>query len=325
MLPDQIDIDMLVLSLLFQKLKYVWIMQTWNDFELYLKTASQDLHSLVLYTTNIWIYKIKLAEYASFLFFPCFCFLFLYDDVMKLLQYLQSKHHLARRKIIDYIKNGSISLNWKIVESYGQFVAEWDILHWAFLVNPEIISLWNLDEKILLMYHKPLWCTVSKVDMHNQTIYDILPKEFCNLQYVGRLDKNSTWLLLLTNDTALVHKLAHPSSNIEKIYEVDIDTELSEAEIKLLLGGIWVDENWIMVNWVWKDIDWIDFLKIDTLEQNESWRYVKLHIILKQGHKRHIRRILRAIWKRVISLHRIAFWIYTLADLPSGERKYIVQ
>jgi 16S rRNA U516 pseudouridylate synthase RsuA-like enzyme len=50
-------------------------------------------------------------------------------------------------------------------------------------------------------------------------------------------------LLLLTNDTALVHKLAHPSSNIEKSYEVDVDTELSEDEIKLLLDGIWVDEN----------------------------------------------------------------------------------
>ncbi len=212
-----------------------------------------------------------------------------------------------------------------MVESYSQIVAEWDTLHCTFLTESEIISLWNMEEKILLMYHKPLWCTVSKEDMHNQTIYDILPKEFCNLQYVGRLDKNSTWLLLLTNDTALVHKLAHPSSNIEKSYEVDVDTELSEDEIKLLLDGIWVDENWNMVKWVWTDIDWVDFLRIDSLKQKESWRYVKLHIILKQGHKRHIRRILRAVWKRVISLHRIAFWIHTLADLPSGERKYIVQ
>lgn len=182
-----------------------------------------------------------------------------------------------------------------------------------------------MEEKIFLMYHKPLWCTVSKEDKHNQTIFDILPKEFRYLQYVGRLDKNSTWLLLLTNDTALVHELAHPSSNIEKSYEVDVDTELSDNEIKLLLEGIWVDENWNMVKWVWADIDWVDFLRIDALKQKESWRYIKLHITLKQGHKRHIRRILRALWKRVISLHRIAFWVYKLADLPLGERKYIIQ
>lgn len=241
---------------------------------------------------------------------------------MKLLQYLQSKHHIARRKIIEYIKSWSISVNWNIIESYGQLVYNWDVLCLAHLLDEEIVNLWDIEEKILLIYHKPLWYTVSKFDHHNQTIFDILPKEFCNLQYIGRLDKNSTWLLLLTNDTTLVHKLAHPSSNIEKLYEVDIDSELHEDEIKLLLRGVRVDEYWNMMDWVWNDYDWVDFLNIDSLEQHESWRYTKLCITLKQGHKRHIRRILRAIWKKVISLHRIAFWSYKLEDLPSWKRKY---
>jgi len=84
----------------------------------------------------------------------------------------------------------------------------------------------------VIIFNKPVGFVCSKKDKHNKTIYEILPREFNNYFYVGRLDKDSRGLLILTNNSLLVDKLQHPSNNVEKEYVVQIDRNFSSYDYK---------------------------------------------------------------------------------------------
>ncbi|OQY40184.1 MAG: hypothetical protein B6229_02325 [Spirochaetaceae bacterium 4572_7] len=75
----------------------------------------------------------------------------------------------------------------------------------------------------MIVFNKPIGVVCSKSDKHNKTIYELLPKKFANYFYIGRLDKDSRGLLLMTNDSALVNNFEHPSNKVEKEYIVQID------------------------------------------------------------------------------------------------------
>lgn len=99
----------------------------------------------------------------------------------------------------------------------------------------ETIEAFPTSHPKIILFHKPRGYVVSKDDPHNKTIYDILPERWLSeYRYIGRLDKDSTGLLLLTNDSQLVHYYESPQTNIHKIYEVQIDKALrSKDKIKM--------------------------------------------------------------------------------------------
>lgn len=181
----------------------------------------------------------------------------------------------------------------------------------------QIITSFEEIESVLILYHKPVGVVVSKKDPHNQTIYDLLPSELHGFEYVGRLDKDSSGLLLLTNDKKMVHELSHPSKGFIKKYSVRIDTLLSEEEVALSLKGMELTEEETRIKE--QEIRKVDFLKFESLEQVQCKGYVELTIELIEGHKRHIRRLLRALGKTVFELHRTDFGPYSLGDLKVGK------
>lgn len=248
-------------------------------------------------------------------------------DTMKLLHYIQSEYQLARRKIVACIQSWWVLVNDKPVESFNCTVTKGDhIVIKEYAIDCEVQDM-HTQESSLVLYHKPIGYTVSKNDIHNQTIYDILPNELQGFHYIGRLDKNSSGLLLLTNDLGLVHQLGHPSADLVKVYVLEIDTWIRADEAKLLLQGMWLDENGLEVeqpkdNFIAKE-QWIDFLSIASYKQEEFPTYVQVTVLLKQGYKRHLRRIMKAIGKRVITLHRISFGPYHLWEIKVGEWNYI--
>jgi pseudouridine synthase len=92
----------------------------------------------------------------------------------------------------------------------------------------------NLSKQItdLILFNKPVGFVCSKSDKHNKTIYEVLPAQYKNYFYIGRLDKDSRGLLLMTNDSALVNKFEHPSNKVEKEYVVEIDRQFSMLDAK---------------------------------------------------------------------------------------------
>ena len=226
---------------------------------------------------------------------------------MLLRAYLQTKQQLPRRKITLLIDNGKIFINKEKVNNYKAELLEKDLLEIPDLKLQEHIlsDASNTENKKpdFILFNKPKGYTCSKADPHNQVFYDLLPQKFRKYYYIGRLDKESRGLMLLTSKPELVHQFEHPSKEIEKTYLVTLNRPFNLELKKKVLAGIWEGG---------------EFLRTLSLQQTESW---KLNIVLNEGKKRHIRRIFKALGYEVIDLKRIRIGDYILGDLKEWERK----
>ncbi len=226
---------------------------------------------------------------------------------MLLRDYLQTKHWISRRKIVDLIKQWDVFLNKKKIESYKQEINKNDSLKISLLKIDEIV---NLEQKEyipeLLAFNKPKWYTCSKSDPHNKTFYEILPSEFKNkYYYIWRLDKDSHWLMLLTSNPKLVHEFEHPSKEILKTYIIVLNKPFNRDLKEKILKGIY--EGW-------------ELLRTKKIKKQGNW---KIEITLNEGKKRHIRRIFKSLQYEVVDLQRISIWKYKLWNLKEGEYKII--
>jgi 23S rRNA pseudouridine2605 synthase len=144
---------------------------------------------------------------------------------MRLLTYLQQTHGIARRKIVQMIDQGKIFVNDQKVDSYTTEIQEGDKIR-VLGKNDEAKPSDIKHSASLLLFNKPKGFVVAKSDPHEQTIYKILPYEYQKRYYIGRLDKESHGLLLLTDNPQLVHEYEHPSNGIQKEYIVELDRQL---------------------------------------------------------------------------------------------------
>ena len=138
-------------------------------------------------------------------------------------------------------------------------------------------------------------------------MYDLLPAEYQQLKPVGRLDKDSSGLLLLTNDGQLAHELTHPSFQKEKQYVIRLDKELSEADFETITKkGVPL-------------VDGISKFGLDYVnDQNYEWK-----VTMAEGRNRQIRRTFEALGYHVTKLHRTQFGPYQLHDLQQGKYQVI--
>lgn len=225
---------------------------------------------------------------------------------MKLREYISQEIHISRRKIMDHIKAQNIYINDVLVENFGIEIQDGDILT---IKNTEV--RWhkiNISENKarLIKWNKPSWYAVSKSDPHNDTIYKILWKEFENWIYIWRLDKESTGLLLLTNNGQLANQLWHPSNHKYKTYIVWVNKLPNAEKIEAMKNGVEID--------VEDEKMFLAFESIDIIWPN------KLEIKLIEGKNRHIRRLLRHFGHPVDSIHRVWFGEYKLGDLWPNQR-----
>lgn len=151
-----------------------------------------------------------------------------------------------------------------------------------------------------IMLYKPVgYVTSRRQQGATPTIYALLPEELHDLKPVGRLDRDTSGLLLLTNDGGLAQQLQHPSSGKTKRYLVWLDRPLTNTEIKKLTSGI-------------KLSDGISRMTVTPTGNH----YV---VELQEGRNRQIRRSFGALKRRVTKLHRTDFGAYSLAELKSGQ------
>jgi 23S rRNA pseudouridine2605 synthase len=153
-----------------------------------------------------------------------------------------------------------------------------------------------------IMLNKPVGYVCSRAGQGSQTIYDLLPSELHQLKPIGRLDKNSSGLLLLTNDGQLAYELTHPTHQKLKVYDVTLDKPLQPLHRQMISDyGVTLD-------------DGQSKLALERIEGETSWR-----VTMHEGRNRQIRRTFAALGYEVRELHRITFGGYSLNELASGE------
>ena len=240
---------------------------------------------------------------------------------MTLLSYLQSQHHIARRKIVALVQSGQIFLNDSAVSNFLAPVAVGDRITIAHLQIDEKIWLVVDESSQILLFHKPLDCVVSAHDPHSMTIYHHLPETFRHRHYIGRLDKDTTGLLVLTNKRRLVDYFQSPHNHINKLYRVVITSPWTHSMQQHALQGHWIDMMGRIVPTPRVHDDEIHFLSFKSLLAKDNG--YTLMITLDEGKKRHIRRVLKSLGLQIVSLERVTFGPRNLDHLSSGSRKVL--
>lgn len=212
-------------------------------------------------------------------------------------KYLAHATGLSRREVDNAITAGRITINGKKAAMGAQVSPEDDIR----LDNTPISKTHSYTYVLL---NKPVGYICSRRKQGDTpTIYELLTEELRPLKAVGRLDKDSSGLLLLTDDGDLAHTMTHPSFYKRKIYEITLDIPLEPLHQQMISDyGVTLE-------------DGTSKLTLEKVsDDNLSWR-----VIMNEGRNRQIRRTFSSLGYGVIKLHRTHFGPYSLTNLPSGK------
>lgn len=222
--------------------------------------------------------------------------------MMRLNKWLAKNTNLSRRKADEVIAVGRVKIN-GIEAKMGTLVAENDHVSIdGHGIQPVV------EENISIRLNKPVGFVCSRRGQGSQTIYDLLPSYLHHLKPLGRLDKDSSGLLLMSTDGEFIHKLSHPSFNHEKTYMVTLGRPLNPDDEKLLKNGVDIGDRLPSK------------LGLSTTDPVRTVWQVKL----TEGRNRQIRRSFASVRHKVEQLHRTKFSTYTLEGLESGKYDNIV-
>lgn len=216
---------------------------------------------------------------------------------MRINQFLAKNTQLSRRSADQAVNDLRVMINGRPATN-GDQVGSTDII---FLDGKKINHA--SQKNLTIMINKPEGYVCSRKGQGNKTIYDILPENYKTLNTVGRLDKNSSGLLLLTNDGELAHQLTHPSFKKIKIYHIELDQPLAPLHQQMISDfGVQLDDGPSKLN----------------LEKTDNNRK-KFTVSMHEGRNRQIRRTFESLGYKVTKLHRTHFGTYDLKDLKSGQ------
>lgn len=223
---------------------------------------------------------------------------------MRLNLFISKAGVASRRKADILIKDGKVAVNAKVTREPFFSVEERD----KVTVEEKLITP---QEHIYIIFHKPCGVTTTLGDKFApRKIIDFLPKELKGVYHVGRLDKNSCGLIILTNDGNLCYHLTHPKFEIEKEYLVKVTGKImTKVDCDKAKQGI-EDEG--------------DFLKvknIEILKQDKNESFAKA--IICEGKKRHLRRLFKGLGFTVKHLERVRIGRLKLGNLKQGEYRLI--
>ncbi len=203
------------------------------------------------------------------------------------------------------IEEGHISINGQVVTQLGTQVdeAKDDVRLDGKPIKP-------IEEFIYVMLHKPVSYLVTCDDQFRRpTVLDLVGKHRNIVKPVGRLDLNSSGLLLLTNDGELAFRLTHPRFKIDKTYLVKCEGLLGDEEIKKLESGIEIEGGMTAP------------AKVELLSRTGG--FSRFHITIHEGRKRQIRIMCLTLGHRVIALKRLVFGNLTLGNLDEGKYRLL--
>lgn len=268
---------------------------------------------------------------------------------MRLNKYLAHATGISRREADNLISAGRVSVN-SAKASLGAQIGETDT------VEVDHKRVLGTDAHVYLMLNKPTGYLCSRRSQGRvPTIYELLPKEYHSLKPVGRLDKDSSGLILLTNDGDFAHRMTHPSFHKTKVYEVELDTPLQPLH-QQMISDYGVDLEDGKSQFLVEKLESREVRKLkseratffsedsafpaerdDTRSQLESSESEekdggselrhdgseKYQVTMHEGRNRQIRRTFAALGYAVTKLHRTSFGNYSLGDIKIGEHTLV--
>ena len=219
-------------------------------------------------------------------------------DIERLNKFIANSGLCSRREADQYIQAGVVTVNGEVITTLGTKINVHDDIRF----NGERIKG---EENVYLLMNKPKGYETTTSDPHaEKTVMDLIDKEQCPTRVypVGRLDKDSTGVLLFTNDGDLTQKLTHPSYNKKKIYEVRTDKEVTKNDFDTLLKGVELEDGTFAAD----QLSYVD----DKMN--------KLGIEIHSGANRIVRRMFEALGYQIKSLDRVFFAGMTKGKLRRG-------
>ena len=206
----------------------------------------------------------------------------------------------SRRKASELIKKGCVKVNGVVI---------YEPSYW---VNSSLDKVLLNDKRIVpkryeyILLNKPPGVTTTKRDRFaRRTVLNLVPKKLKHLNPVGRLDKDSSGLLLLTNDGELAYRLTHPRFKINKVYRVILDKVLLDKDRRALEQGVLLEE------------------RVSAPCRLKYLKHKEVELTLHEGRKRQIKRMFAKLGYRVISLERVKEGVLSLGNLRRGGWRHL--
>ena len=219
----------------------------------------------------------------------------------RLQKVIANSGYTSRRKAEELITNNHVKVNGEIVNTLGIKVDDNDIIE----IDGEVLKTDTLKEYYLLNKPREVICSVSD-DKGRKTVIDLI-KTNTRIYPVGRLDYDTTGLIILTNDGELANILMHPKHKIQKTYIAKIDGILNEEDFKQIRKGIKIDERILKV----------DHMKVKEIDKQKNTSLVE--VTIHEGRNHIVRKLFATLGYDVLKLSRIAYGSLTLGNLKSGE------
>lgn len=239
----------------------------------------------------------KRIEYKEYLEDP--------NAPIRLNRYLANAGVCSRREADQFIEAGVVKVNGEVVTELGTKVLRTDTVHFQD-------QLVNLEKKVYVLLNKPKdYVTTSEDPQARKTVMDLV-KNCCKerIYPVGRLDRNTTGVLLFTNDGDLASKLTHPKYLKQKIYHVFLDKRCSAADLQQILNGITLEDGEVRA-------DAVSFAS----ETDKKQVGIEIH----SGKNRIVRRIFEALGYKVVKLDRVMFAGLTKKGLKRGDWRFLTE
>ena len=227
------------------------------------------------------------------------------NEEVRLNKFMANAGICSRREADELIQQGLVKVNGNVVTELGSKIKRDDVVEY----NDKVVTLEN---KCYILLNKPKDCVTTSDDPDGRlTVMDIV-KNACKerIYPVGRLDRNTTGVLLLTNDGDLASKLTHPKYVKKKIYQVWTDKDIAEDDMQQLADGIELEDGPIHA-------DAISYVN----DHDKNQAGIEIH----SGRNRIVRRMFESLGYRVTKLDRVYFAGLTKKNLPRGRWRYLTQ
>ncbi|CAL2102684.1 Ribosomal large subunit pseudouridine synthase B [Tenacibaculum sp. 190130A14a] len=221
------------------------------------------------------------------------------DDGVRLNKYIANSGICSRREADTYIEHGSVTVNDKLITEMGYKVQPGDQVKFDG-------TLISMEQKRYVLLNKPKnYITTMEDDRGRKTVMELISNATKERIYpVGRLDRNTTGLLLFTNDGELAKKLTHPKHNVRKLYHASLDKKLTLADLEKLRGDVIIEGKKVF---------------IDAVSYVEGERKTEVGIEIHSGRNRIVRKIFEHFGYHVVKLDRVIFAGLTKKNLPRGR------
>lgn len=226
------------------------------------------------------------------------------DDLIRLNRYIANSGICSRRKADELIEAGVIKVNGEVVTELGHKV---DPYKDEVRYNGEVLKR---EKKIYVLLNKPKdYITTTDDPQERRTVMQLVDKASKERIYpVGRLDRNTTGLLLMTNDGELADRLSHPRNSVTKIYHAELNRNLTQGDFNKIEFGLELEDG---------------FIKPDSISYVAGASKREVGIQIHSGKNRIVRRIFEHLGYEVVKLDRVVYGNLTKKDLPRGRWRYL--